>query len=91
MPSPLPGMDPYLEHPRSWANLHHRLISAIAISLGPQFRPKYRIVVEEAIYPTTGQDSVLVGIPDVALQKVGARSLVSGQAIARDANLNAAY
>ncbi len=31
MPSPLPGMDPYLEHPRSWPNFHHRLISAIAM------------------------------------------------------------
>ncbi|NET38932.1 MAG: DUF4058 family protein [Cyanothece sp. SIO1E1] len=44
---PLPGMDPYLEHPRSWPNFHHRLISAIAISLGPQLRPKYRVVVIE--------------------------------------------
>jgi len=31
MPSPLPGMDPYLEHPRSWPNFHHRLITAIAL------------------------------------------------------------
>ncbi|WP_264308845.1 DUF4058 family protein [Nodosilinea nodulosa] len=30
MPSPLPGMDPYLEHPQSWPNFHHRLITAIA-------------------------------------------------------------
>jgi hypothetical protein len=63
MPSPLPGMNPYLEHPRSWPNFHHRLITAIAISLGPQLRPKYRVVVEEAIYQTQGQDSVLVGVP----------------------------
>ena len=69
MPSPLPGMDPYLEHPRSWQNLQHRLITAIAISLGPQLRPKYLVVVEEAIYQTAQQDSVLVGIPDVAVQK----------------------
>ena len=69
MPSPLPGMDPYLEHPRSWPNFHHRLITAIAISLGPKLRPKYRVVVEEAIYQAEGQNSVLVGIPDVAVQK----------------------
>ncbi|MDB9527269.1 DUF4058 family protein [Oscillatoria sp. CS-180] len=69
MPSPLPGMDPYLEHPRSWPNFHHRLISAIAIDLGPQLRPKYRVVVEEAIYQTEGQNSVLVGVPDVTVQK----------------------
>jgi hypothetical protein len=64
-------MDPYLEHPRSWPNFHHRLITAIAINLGPQLRPKYRVVVEEAMYQTEGQDSVLVGIPDVAVQKTG--------------------
>ena len=69
MPSPLPGMDPYLEHPRSWPNFHHRLITAIAVSLGPKLRPKYRVVVEEAIYQTAAQDSVLVGMPDVAVQK----------------------
>jgi len=69
MPSPFPGMDPYLEHPRSWPNFHHRLITAIAINLGPQLRPKYWVVVEEAMYQTGTQDSVLVGIPDVAVQK----------------------
>jgi len=69
MPSPLPDMDPYLEHPRSWPNLYHRLITAIAIHLGPQLRPKYRVVVKEAIYQTSSQDSWLVGIPDVAVQK----------------------
>jgi hypothetical protein len=69
MPSPFPGMDPYLEHPRSWPNFHHRLITAIAIHLGPQLRPKYRVVVEEAMYQTATPDSILVGIPDVAVQK----------------------
>ncbi|MBT9316516.1 DUF4058 family protein [Leptothoe spongobia] len=80
MPSPLPGMDPYLEHPRSWPNFHHRLISAIAISLGPQLRPKYRVVVEEAIYQTEGQDSILVGIPDVTIQKAKQTSTSQSEA-----------
>ena len=65
-------MDPYLEHPQSWPNFHHRLITAIAIDLAPQLRPKYRVVVEEAIYQTQGQNSLLVGIPDVAVQKAKA-------------------
>ena len=79
MPSPLPGMDPYLEHPRSWPNFHHRLITAIAISLEPQLRPNYRVVVEEALYQTKGQDSVLVGIPDVAVQQAKREQRVSPQ------------
>ncbi|MEO1404606.1 MAG: DUF4058 family protein [Cyanobacteria bacterium J06635_1] len=72
MPSPFPGMDPYLEHPQTWPNVHHRLISAIAIALGPQLRPNYRIVVEEAVYQTDGTDSVLVGIPDVSVPRTEA-------------------
>ena len=59
MPSPLPGMNLYLEYPCSWLNFHHRLISAIAISLDPQLRPKYHVVVEEAIYQMESQDSIL--------------------------------
>jgi hypothetical protein len=50
MPSPLPGMDPYLEHPSAWANIHHRLITAIADDLAPQLLPKYQILVEERVY-----------------------------------------
>ena len=79
MPSPLPGMDPYMEHPRSWPNFHHRLITAIAVSLGPKLRPTYRVVVEEAIYQTEGQNSVLVGIPDVAVQKTRRNQVQPGQ------------
>jgi hypothetical protein len=79
MPSPLPGMDPYLEHPSSWPNFHHRLITAIAICLGPQLRPKYRVVVEEAIYQTEGQDSVLVGVPDVAVQQANLNAMITVQ------------
>jgi hypothetical protein len=30
MPSPFPGINPYLEHPELWPGVHHRLIVAIA-------------------------------------------------------------
>ncbi len=39
MPSPFPGMDPYLEHPELWPALHHLLISEIFRFLSPQLRP----------------------------------------------------
>jgi hypothetical protein len=29
MPSPFPGMDPYLENPEFWPGVHNRLIVAI--------------------------------------------------------------
>jgi hypothetical protein len=74
MPSPFPGMDPYLEHPRAWPNIHHRLITAIADVLAPQLLPKYQILVEERIYQVEGDDSILIGAPDVTVQQT-ARSI----------------
>ena len=69
MPSPFPGMDPYLEHPRLWPGVHHRLITAISDSLSPQLRPKYIVAIEERIYAADGEDSILIGIPDLAVQR----------------------
>ncbi len=70
MGSPFPGMNPYLENPTTWANLHSRLIVALANLLGPQLRPKYRVVVEEAVYKRDESDqTVLIGVPDVSVRK----------------------
>ncbi|MEH1926432.1 DUF4058 family protein [Nostoc sp.] len=68
MAYPFPGMNPYLEDPALWAGVHGRLIVAIADYLSPQLRPKYFVAIEERIYQTTGDDKVLVGIPDVIVQ-----------------------
>jgi hypothetical protein len=50
MPSPFPGMDPYLEGPRLWPDVHHSLISGIRQQLNPQLRPKYVARIEERVY-----------------------------------------
>lgn len=73
MPSPFPGMDPYLERPGFWPGVHHWLIIEIGRFLSPQLRPKYRVAVEVRTYQTTG-GSMLVGLPDVAVQRVQASS-----------------
>jgi Protein of unknown function (DUF4058) len=65
MPSPFPGMNPYLEHPELFPGFHHWLIIEIARFLSPQLRPQYRVAVEVRIYETSGDNSLLVGIPDV--------------------------
>ncbi len=70
MPSPFPGMNPYLENPGLWPEVHHWLISAIGQVLAPQLRPRYRVAVEKRIYPSSSEeDSLLVGIPDVKVQR----------------------
>ena len=69
MPSPFPGMNPYLERPELWPGIHHWLITAIAQSLVPQLRPKYLVAVEVRVYEISGETSLLVGIPDVTVQR----------------------
>ena len=64
MPSPFPGMNPYLEHPDFWPGVHHRLIVAIANYLNPQLVPKYVAAVEVRMYETSGIESTLIGVPD---------------------------
>ncbi len=67
MRNPFPGMNPYLENPALWAEVCHRLINAIAISLGPLLRPKYRVAIEKRTYLSEGDRAIDVGIPDVAV------------------------
>ncbi|RUT07067.1 hypothetical protein DSM106972_023280 [Dulcicalothrix desertica PCC 7102] len=67
MLSPFPGMNPYLEDPDLWAEVHHWLITLIANNLVPQLRPKYRVAIEKRVYQTVGEEIVLVGIPDVSV------------------------
>lgn len=66
MPSPFPGMNPYLENPRFWHEIHKWLTILIAEIMNPKIRPKYWISVEERVYQTTenGDGTLLVGIPD---------------------------
>jgi Protein of unknown function (DUF4058) len=67
MPSPFPGMDPYLEKPAFWASFHSRMIVALADAIAPSILPRYYIEVEARTYG----DEVLVGIPDaVVLSRV---------------------
>ena len=68
MAYPFPGMNPYLEDPELWPGVHGRLIVAITDYLSPQLRPKYFVAIEERIYQTTGNDKLLIGIPDVIVQ-----------------------
>ena len=69
MPSPFPGMNPYLENSELWSDFHHRLITAIADLLAPQLEPKYIVAIERRIYEVIGENPLLVGIPDVMVQR----------------------
>jgi hypothetical protein len=66
MPSPFPGMDPHLESPMIWPDVHHRLIDEISAVLNVGLRPRYVARVELRVYISDDDDpgrSALV--PDV--------------------------
>ena len=67
MPSPFPGMDPYLERKGLWSEVHHDLITDIRRSLARQMSPKYRIAIDRANYSVLLSDVERVGDPDVII------------------------
>ena len=67
MPSPFPGMDPYLEGPL-WPDVHHALATEFRRRLAPQLRPKYvaRLEIRFETDPNPeADDATRVLIPDV--------------------------
>ncbi|MCW5849938.1 MAG: DUF4058 family protein [Anaerolineae bacterium] len=67
MPTPFPGMDPYLERPSLWTNVHTSLIIALRDDLAPRLRPKYYVAVEERSV-RLGPDELAFAVrPDVAI------------------------
>ncbi|MFO0808013.1 MAG: DUF4058 family protein [Gemmataceae bacterium] len=50
MPSPFPGMNPYIEAETVWRDFHERLIPRMADAIGAQVLPRYFVVVDEALY-----------------------------------------
>jgi uncharacterized protein DUF4058 len=49
MPSPFPGMNPYLEQAAHWQDFHTELLTTIRRTLTPQVGPNYFVQVEEHV------------------------------------------
>lgn len=79
MASPFPGMDPYLEAPAIWPDVHHELISQIRSALNPSLRPHYVARVELRVYVTSQDDpGIEVIVPDVRIEatnKTGSKKI----------------
>lgn len=67
MSSPFPGMDPYLEHPRLWPDLHNRAIAELARTLGPAVRPRYYLRLEERTW-LVPHDPDATAVPDLTIE-----------------------
>lgn len=72
MPSPFPGMNPYLEHESVFHGFHQRLIVEISNALVPQIRPSYIADTDINVYihELSGEERLL-GRPDVHVADVG--------------------
>lgn len=55
MPSPFPGMDPYLENPALFPGLHNRLISLLSESLQALLPPPYFAEIGERVWVEVSQ------------------------------------
>ncbi len=66
MPSPFPGMDPFLEGDE-WEDFHSRFITTMAVMLLPGIRPDYVVRTERRIYVEHPLDDVKTIRPDVAI------------------------
>ena len=50
MPSPFPGMDPYLEQEVIWHDFHERFLPAAAAQISAQVLPRYIVLIDESVY-----------------------------------------
>jgi Protein of unknown function (DUF4058) len=69
MPSPFPGMNPYLEQDAFWQDFHLEFLPAIRGRLVAQVRPKYIVMLDEHLYvqELPPEPRRLVGRADVSL------------------------
>src|SRR5688572_14355588 len=64
MPSPFPGMDPYLEDPLLWPGVHQDFITLTKLALNSQLPPHYALNTVERLYVVQSDLSIY---PDVAM------------------------
>jgi len=55
MPSPFPGMDPYLEHPQLWSTFQPQLLRCLHQILLPGLVDRYQARIEKRIYAAEEQ------------------------------------
>lgn len=50
MPSPFPGMNPWLEQPEVWHDFHQRFLTAVSDAISSQVAPNYYVALEEHVF-----------------------------------------
>ena len=75
MPSPFPGMDPYLESPKHWSDFHYRFIAHWCEVLNDRLPQRYAARVEGRVRLVREDDAQdakpSLARPDTAIMRVG--------------------
>lgn len=81
MPSPFPGMDPYIES-QYWQGFHHNLLSEAQRMLAAGLLPRYLVLVEERVYVEHWPEAPDQYLADVAVAAASRNRTASGGAAA---------
>ena len=75
MPSPFPGMNPYIERASVWHDFHERWIPLVADLIGAQVLPRYFVRIDEQMYihEHSLEDRRLVGRGDLLVPALSCR------------------
>ena len=72
--NPFPGMNPYLETPALWPNVHTSIIVGLRNFLAPRLRPEYSVGIEERVHISaepggngSGDGNANIRIPDAVV------------------------
>lgn len=73
MPSPFPGMNPYLEQDEVWHDFHERFMPAVSEVLVPLVRPSYIVKLDEHLYihELSAEERRFGGRGDITLARSG--------------------
>ena len=84
MQSPFPGMDPYLEAPDLWPDVHSRLMNVFAEQLAPLLAPKYVAELETQVVIERMDDEgdPYIVQPDVTVVKVAEAGIATANTVA---------
>jgi hypothetical protein len=61
MPSPFPGMNPYMERASVWHDFHERWMPAAAEVIGLRVLPRYFVRIDEQMY---------IGVPEFDTERL---------------------
>jgi Protein of unknown function (DUF4058) len=84
MPSPFPGMDPYIENPDVWSNFHGNFITALQSQLNQRLPPRFFAAGDLHVWGQLADlpSPVLIGAPDTYVTERPIRANGNGQATA---------